>query len=60
MKKLVCCLTLCLFAASCGGAPAPASAKLPLWPEGPWLRSAFMLTLAGLALPIVSVAARRQ
>jgi cytochrome c-type biogenesis protein CcsB len=38
--------------------PAAASARWPLWPEGPWLRAAFMLTVAGLALQMISVATR--
>src|SRR6266581_2608756 len=32
MKKLVCCLTLCLLAAACGSAAAPASAPAPSSP----------------------------
>ena len=42
------------------GLPAPAlvAASPSLWPEGTWLRGAFLLTCAGLAFHIVSVASR--
>jgi len=38
--------------------PAAAAEKRPLWPEGPWLAVAFVLTCAGFALQVISVAAR--
>ncbi|HUZ52140.1 MAG TPA: c-type cytochrome biogenesis protein CcsB [Streptosporangiaceae bacterium] len=42
------------------GLPEPAlmAARPSLWPEGTWLRGAFLLTCAGLALHIASVASR--
>ncbi len=43
-----------------GGLPEPAltTARPSLWPEGTWLRGAFLLTCAGLAFHITSVASR--
>jgi cytochrome c-type biogenesis protein CcsB len=38
--------------------PAPAAVRRPLWPEGPWLLAAFMLTISGLALQMISVTTR--
>jgi cytochrome c-type biogenesis protein CcsB len=42
------------------GLPEPAlvAARPSLWPEGTWLRGAFLLTCAGLAFNIASVASR--
>jgi cytochrome c-type biogenesis protein CcsB len=38
--------------------PAVTGARRSLWPQGPWLRSAFLLTCAGLALHVIAVATR--
>jgi cytochrome c-type biogenesis protein CcsB len=45
--------------AHAGGLPEPSAAALRSpWPQGIWLRSAFLLTCAGLVLHLVSVATR--
>jgi cytochrome c-type biogenesis protein CcsB len=42
-----------------GGLPAPvATVRQSPWPAGTWLRGAFLLTCAGLALHIIAVATR--
>ena len=38
--------------------PAPMAVRTSPWPQGPWLRSAFLLTCAGLVLHAASVASR--
>ncbi|HEX9066931.1 MAG TPA: c-type cytochrome biogenesis protein CcsB [Streptosporangiaceae bacterium] len=38
--------------------PAPLTERTSPWPQGTWLRSAFVLTCAGLVLHIASVASR--
>jgi cytochrome c-type biogenesis protein CcsB len=38
--------------------PALAATRPALWPEGAWLRAAFLLTCVGVAFQIVSVASR--
>jgi cytochrome c-type biogenesis protein CcsB len=42
-----------------GGLPEPAATvRQSLWPQGSWLRAAFLLTCAGLVLHLASVATR--